>query len=232
VPSHVSPTDLLAQALRHDAGRPFVTFYDLELGGRVELSVATFENWTVKTANLLAEECDVGAGDVVSIVLPAHWLGLVAVQAVWTLGGRVALHPAEGAAAHLVADGEPPAAPEPAPSLVVVGTRPLGGPARSVPAGATDLGRDALTYPDVLVGPTAPSDDPLLSADGDALAGPAASRTLVTGTRVDQRVVRQALVQPLVRDGSVVLVRPGGSDADPRRLDSIAATERALPLVG
>lgn len=222
----MSPADLLARALRRDPGRPFVTYYDLEHGGRVELSVATFDNWTAKTANLLADEHDVGPGDEVSVVLQAHWLGLVVVQAVWTVGARVTLHQGPDAAVRVRGDGDTGTDGH---HLVVVSSRPMGGPAGDVPAGATDLGREVLGYPDVLAVPSAPTDDPLArTVLDDAALRPL--RTLVVGSDLDEHVIRQALLAPLVRDGSVVLVQPRTTPVDPARLAGVAATEHATVL--
>jgi uncharacterized protein (TIGR03089 family) len=224
----VSPADLLGRALRRDPGRPFVTYYDLEVGGRVELSVATFDNWATKAANLLAEEHDVGPGDDVSVVLRAHWLGLVVVQAVWTLGATVTLQPGPGATLRVRADGDTEPGGH---DLVVVSARPMGGPAGSVPAGATDLGREVLGYPDVLAVPSARSDDPLARMAPDDAASRHA-RTVVVGTVLDERVLREALVAPLVRDGSAVLVQPGATSPGSARLADIAASEHAVVVTG
>ena len=50
-------TPALLWRAAHDAdpSRPFVTAYDGPVGGRVELSGATFDNWVAKTANMLAD---------------------------------------------------------------------------------------------------------------------------------------------------------------------------------
>lgn len=194
----------------------------------MELSVATFDNWTTKTANLLADEHDVAPGDVVSVVLGAHWLGLVVVQAVWTLGAAVTLRQRPGAALRVRADGDTEPGGH---DLVVVSARPMGGPAGAVPAGATDLGREVLGYPDVLAAPSAPSDDPLARALPDEAAVRHA-RTLVVGSVLDERVLREALVAPLVRDGSVVLVQPGATSPGSTRLADIAASEHATVMTG
>ncbi|MCU0266884.1 MAG: TIGR03089 family protein, partial [Actinomycetia bacterium] len=65
---------LLADTLHRDPARPLLTHYDDATGERVELSVATTANWVAKTANLLADELDVGPGAVVALALPRHWL--------------------------------------------------------------------------------------------------------------------------------------------------------------
>ena len=43
-----TPYDLLCNAVRLDAGRLLVTYYDDATGERVELSVATFDNWVAR----------------------------------------------------------------------------------------------------------------------------------------------------------------------------------------
>ena len=46
---------LLATQLRHEPGRPLLTWYDERTGERVELSVTTYANWVAQTASLLVE---------------------------------------------------------------------------------------------------------------------------------------------------------------------------------
>lgn len=218
----LSPTLLLADALRTDPARPFVTYYDAD-GARVELSVATFDTWVAKTAGLLVDDLGVDPDEVVSVVLPAHWLGLVWVQAVWTVGARVALAPHEAAVVAVrTPDDVPPAAAE----LVVVRTDPLGGPAgAATPTGATDYGREVLGQPDRF-SRAAPTSDPLLAsllAEDEGRA--AGSRLLVPAEDLTAGVVRMALLVPLRCGGSSVLVR---GRADPDRLAAIGAEERAL----
>ncbi len=224
----LDPADLLSRAKRRDPARPLITYYDLDSGGRTELSVATVENWVAKTAGMLSDELDVADGDVVDVDLPAHWLGLVVLAATWTLGAAVALP----------ADGGTPGTGTPGPGasgsgasapaavrvraaaevtsrqahggdgsrLVVASTRPLGGPAGiPLPPGAVDLGRDALGYPDVLTVPAVPSPDPLLCAAALPPSEPGA-RALVVASRLDSTVAVDALLLPLRDDGSVVLV--------------------------
>jgi uncharacterized protein (TIGR03089 family) len=50
-----TPYDLLLAELRRDRSRPLITYYDDETGERVELSVATFDNWVAKTVGLLRD---------------------------------------------------------------------------------------------------------------------------------------------------------------------------------
>lgn len=72
-----TPAQALAGELRRDPGRPLVTFYDDATGERVELSVATFDNWVAKTAGFLQDGLSAQPGDRVTLLLPPHWQSLV-----------------------------------------------------------------------------------------------------------------------------------------------------------
>jgi uncharacterized protein (TIGR03089 family) len=203
-----TPPALLSRALRADPARPFLTYYDVSSGGRVELSVATFDNWVSKTAGLVRDELDVEPGDAVSVVLPAHWLALVWAQAVWTVGARLLLTTDAAQVAVRAAD-DAQAGSTTAGQLVVVSTAALGGPAGArTPTGALDFGRLVLGFPDV-AGPPAASEDPLLDdllAQARGSAAQAPRRGLVVGRSLTTAVVRDALLLPLLVDGSCVLV--------------------------
>lgn len=88
---------LLAAALRTDPGRPLLTMYDdfPQPGSeRIELSVATFDNWVAKTANFLLDELMLEPGEPVAVELPAHWQTAVVEVAVLVAGGRLTAGPA------------------------------------------------------------------------------------------------------------------------------------------
>jgi uncharacterized protein (TIGR03089 family) len=225
-----TPALLLSRALRADPARPFLTYYDASSGGRVELSVATFDNWVSKTAGLLRDELDIEPGDAVSVVLPVHWLGLVWAQAVWTVGAHLLLTSDEGAVAVRTAGAPPTGAGE----VVVVSTTPMGGPAGPLtPDGALDFGRVVLGFPDAF-GPAEPPDDPLLD-DLLARAGALATafgvrgRVLVVGESLTADVVGEALLLPLLTDGSCVLVSGTPSD---EQVATISAQEAAVSPSG
>lgn len=232
VTAPLAPATLLARLLRADAARPFLTYYDLDRGGRVELSLATFHNWVAKTAGLLDDEGDVGPGDVVDVDLPAHWLGLVLAQASWTVGASLSFSGSTEAAMYVrssdALEGDDQRG-ECASTRMVVSSMPLGGPARPpVPAEVIDLGRDALGYPDALTVPVSASDDSLLEADGLPTVEPG-SRRLMVAERLDASVLVEALLVPLVSDGSVVLVAASSdssSGGGERALATIADQER------
>ncbi len=230
-----SPTALLADLVRRAPARPFVTYYDLAADARTELSVVTFTTWVAKTVGLLTDELGVGPGDRVSLVLPAHWLGLVWPMAVWSVGGVVVLAPDPAAVLQVrSADELDPASPTE--SLVVLSTLPLGGPVgAATPHGAMDYGREVLSQPDEL-GPTpdaSPRDpaDPLAVLLTDAasrLEDRNGARVVVASSRTTVAVLRDALLVPLLGDGSTVLVAGAGDQPGAEHLSAIAAAERAV----
>lgn len=230
------PADLLARLARSAPARPFVTYYDLATGARVELSVATFENWVSKTAGLLIDELDVAPGDTVSVALPAHWLGLVWAMGVWTVGAHLALGPAHEAAVSVRAAPEHADAPGvdaaqgSAPAfgqLVLVATSPLGGPAgpAATAAGALDYGREVLGFPDVL-GAAEACTDPLVEVLTSGVGErPGGQRRMVVAEHLDGETLRDGLLAALLTDGSTVLVRASAGSAEPDRVVAIARSE-------
>lgn len=151
-----SPDAALRGALAADAGRPLITQYDDRTGERVELSVATMDNWVSKTANLL-QEAGVEPGSAAAVLLPAHWQSAVVLLGCWRAGVAVGYSPAAGFPADL-----PVAFPADAGPRVVFTTAdraaeavaladdagadevwalslaPFAAPLRSVPAGTSD----------------------------------------------------------------------------------------------
>ncbi|MEJ7629678.1 MAG: TIGR03089 family protein [Nocardioidaceae bacterium] len=83
----------LALALRSEPGRPLVTMYDDATGERVELSVATFDNWVCKLANLFGDDWGLESGERISIAMPVHWRSMATTMAAWTCGLVVTLGP-------------------------------------------------------------------------------------------------------------------------------------------
>jgi uncharacterized protein (TIGR03089 family) len=220
------PATLLAAACRADPARPFLTWYGAD-GARVELSVTTLANWVAKTAGLLVDEIGVGTDDVVSVRLPAHWLGPVWAQSVWTAGCRLVLGPDDSAAVHVVDAESEPAAPSTSAELIVVSTAAFAGSAgAAVPPGAYDYGRDVLGHPDRFDAafPAAVSPTWADAARSRASALPRGARLLVSAHATDEVTVRDALLVPLLLDGSAVLVeQPATSD-----LTTLARVERAI----
>lgn len=126
---------LLAEQLKVNPGRPFLTWYDDANGERVELSVSTYANWVLKTANLFVDEFGLDLGDTVRIDLPNHWLGPIFLGAAWYAGLSVTTDP-----------GTPH-------DLVVGGPEAVPGPGRAggdVPVLACSLLPFAVRFPDPL----------------------------------------------------------------------------------
>lgn len=221
-----TPGSLLAAALRDDPGRPLYTFYDDATGERVELSVKTFENWVAKTANLLQDGLDVDPGDRIAIMLPSHWQGAVWIFAAWAAGLIVDLDSTADVAVIVTGpDTIEAAGAVGAGEVVALSLRPLGGPFTTpLPPGVIDYGAEVLTYGDVFspYGSTDP-EQPLLATgdelqDGMQLVSSALERAEQLGLGEGARVLTDAnpvgpkgyldaLLSPLARNGSVVLVR-------------------------
>jgi uncharacterized protein (TIGR03089 family) len=226
---------VLARRLAAEPGRPLVTFYDHASGERTELSVATYANWVAKTASLLVDEHGLERGQVLRLDLPTHWLGPVLLGAAWTVGLTVAL------------DGDPHAdawftGPEGltrwagrAGDGVVLATalHPLGRPFdEPLPDGVLDLGTEVWSQPDsfVALDPPGPDDLALEGVTQREVWETAAGGSLLTGggrllTRVNPASPSgiPCFTEPLVRDGSVVLV----AHPDDDRLEATYAAERA-----
>lgn len=233
---------LLAHELRHDPGRPFVTFYDERTGERVELSVTTYANWVAKTASLLVEEHDLERGEVLLVDLPTHWLGPVFLGAAWLAGLTVAFPGAVDATPDAVVCGPGALAawadradglPVLACSLLPMGVRF----ADPLPAGVHDVGLEVWSQPDAFTpyDPPGAEDVALLLPDGavtqtglwsSVAAGRSATSTdgarlLSTANPASPPGV-SAILEPLATSGSLVLVTGAG----PGRLDAIAEAER------
>lgn len=230
-------SSVLRGLLRHDAGRPLVTFYDHASGERVELSVTTYANWVAKAASLLVEEHDLGRGDRIRIDLPPHWLGTVFLGAAWSAGLAVT----EDEDPDVVVTGPDGLAhwapragtlPVLACSLLPMGVRfrdPL-------PAHVHDVGAEIWSQPDSFIplDPAEPGDAATVFTAGQVsqaqMWGTAAAGALVTD---GGRLLSEAnpasppgiatFTEPLVRNGSLVLV----AHADPEQLDATYDAERA-----
>jgi uncharacterized protein (TIGR03089 family) len=224
--SALTPAGLLADALRADPGRPFITFYDDATGERVELSVATFGNWVAKTANLLQDGLGAQPGDRLALLLPAHWQ-----TAVWLLAafstGVVAVPGGDPAGADLVVSGPDTLAEAEAcgGERVALALRPLGGRFPQPPRGFADYAVEVPGQGDRFAPyvPVGPDDTALVLPDGDVLTG----REVVVRARSEADVLELSpgsrllsglpydgwngltagLLAPLAAESSVVLCR-------------------------
>ncbi len=180
-----TPASLLAGAVRSDASRVLLTFYDDATGERAELSVATFANWVAKTANLCRDDLGLDVGARVAIALPLHWQAAVWWQVCWesgfvgvpaAAGGAlpacdVAVVPLDGV------DGVPTLTSSDATAIddvVGLGLGPMGlpVPGRAVPSAVTvDYDREVHAHGDRFAPPGG------LSSASAALASPAGVRS-------------------------------------------------------
>ena len=232
---------LLAGRLRTGPGRPLITFYDGATSERTELSVATYANWVAKTASLLVEECDLTRGDRLLVDLPAHWLAPVFLGAAWTVGLTVVFDAEDGAADAVVCgpdavdrwSAEAAGRPVVASALLPLGVR-FPGP---LPAGVLDFGVEVWGQPDSFVpwDPPTGADLAVPSRTQEELVGAATAGSLPEGVGFTGggRLLTEtgpaspsglaSFVEPLARDGSLVLV----VRADADRLAATYAAERA-----
>jgi uncharacterized protein (TIGR03089 family) len=204
-----TPTDLLTRELSRDGSRPFLTYYDDASGERVELSVATTANWVAKTANFLADEHGIDAGDVVGVQLPMHWQAVVVLLASWAAGAQVSFDVADAvvtfATPGTAADGE----------VVELSLAPMG----------ADLSRLVAAQPDAFAA-ISPSGEDLVDAAAADL--PAGARVLSVLRYDGADALSYGLIAPLAASGSVVLV----AHADAAKLADHAATERVTHTLG
>lgn len=228
-------TAALDQLLRGDAGRPLVTFYDHASGERTELSVTTFANWVAKTASLLSEEYDAERGQTIRIHLPPHWLGPVFLGAAWTIGLVPTFGTEPDADVYVCGPDSLAEWADEAERAVVLATalHPLGQRfTEPIPAGVHDFGVEVWSQPDAFVPFDPPGPDDPATADQthqELWAAAAAGDVLTDGGRVltEENPASPSglpsFTEPLVRGGSLVLVR----HADPDRLETTFASERA-----
>lgn len=186
-----TPAGLLGAAMATDAARPLITFYGPSYGdtpdasaARVELSVATFDNWVAKTANFLVDGLAAEPGEQVALLLPLHWQTAAWLLACWS-AGLVAAPVAEDASADAaraagIVAGIVAAGPDRldaalaagAPETVGVSLHPLGAPMADPLPGIVDYAAEVRGHGDRFV-PYQPVDPskPALRQRGRELSG-------------------------------------------------------------
>ena len=234
----------LVSALAADGTRPLVTFYDDVTGERVELSVATFDNWVAKTANLLRDGLDARPGSRVGLLLPLHWQTAVWLVACWSTG--VVAEPGATDADIVVADarGLEAAGNVGARNVVGLSLAPLGRPLEETPTGVLDYALEVPSYGDRFTSRAEPGPDDAALKLGDRTllhrelvetAGLQPGDRLLTTLAVDTiDGVRAAIAAPVTANASVVLCR--NPDAEQlvhrmtaERVSLVAGTEQRLP---
>jgi acyl-CoA synthetase (AMP-forming)/AMP-acid ligase II len=206
----VTVPSLLAAEVRRDSARPFLTWYDDATGERIELSVATLANWAAKTANLLADEYGLDAGEPVVLSPADHWLSVVVALGAWEYGACVDL---DGAGLALPAE----------PRAFTAAVLPQPDALMSAPAPGASLalrahGREWTTAELAAAAVQA-------AAEHDVSRG---ARILSTLTLATVHGLDASLLVPLAAGGSVVMV----ANADVSRLADRAKMERATHTAG
>jgi uncharacterized protein (TIGR03089 family) len=238
------PSDLAAlwrTGVGRNGPRPFLTFHDFGTGERVELSYATMDNWTSKTANLIQDELLADPGSRFLLAAPPHWM--TAVWAIAPLLCSAVVSPwGDAARARFAVAG--PEAEQLEYARACRGERyalsllPLGRPFAEVPEGFADYVVEVRVHGDRFAAFDPPNADApaLTTSSGEALthrevlekvAGrvEAGARLLipVEQTSADTEGLIDWLYAPMAAGGSVVLARGG----DAGQLARLAEVERA-----
>ncbi len=232
--------EVLAAQLRHEPGRPFITFYDQDSGERIELSMTTYANWVAKAAGLLAEEGDLERGQTLRLDLPPHWMVPVFAGAAWSIGAAVSFE-GDGDVVVCGPDTLTQWAESGHDQVFACALAPLGGRfADGVPHGVHDVGIEIWSQPDAFTAWDAPGgDDVAVVGPEGSLSQNAMMRAATVGTLLTDggRLLSVAgpasppevatFTEPLVRGGSLVLIR----NPHPDLLDGVADAERVTHRV-
>ena len=225
----ISIADLLAR-LRPDSS-PCLVWYG-PAGDRVELSGRVMDNWVAKTANLLAEELDVGEGTTVGLRMDPHWRSLVWALAAWQAGATVRLDAAGPAPDVLVsADPELLSGDSTHQVLVALGALQLRWPGE-LPDGVLDYAAEVRSYADAYLGlDTLAADGVALEYDGGGLTfgqllgQPAPARNLLVSAQTAWPEVLREALSTWQGGGTVVLVH-ADVEVTQRLLDSERVSAR------
>ncbi|MGC4804739.1 TIGR03089 family protein [Micromonospora sp. DT233] len=74
------------------AERPLLVFHDDATGEHTELTAAELGEWAARAAALLRDDCGLGVGDRVAVLLPAHWQTAAVLLGAWSIGVAVSVH--------------------------------------------------------------------------------------------------------------------------------------------
>ncbi len=228
----------LALAMVTNRARFLVTFYDDTTGERIELSVATFDNWVAKTANLLHDGLGAEPGSRVGLLLPLHWQTAVWLMACWAAGMVPAPQSTDADIVVVGPEHLEDAMASRAVDIVGLSLEPLARPLREASPGVLDYAVEVPGYGDRFEPSRQPlADDPALEVDGRTFshrdlvdsAGLRSGDRLLTSLAVDTiDGVRAAIAAPIAADASVVLCR----NLDAQRLVKRMAAERVSAVAG
>jgi uncharacterized protein (TIGR03089 family) len=217
------------------AARPLVTHYDDATGERVELSGTTTANWAAKAANLLRDECDVGPGTPLAVLLPAHWQTAAVLLAAWWCGADVVAEP--DVAEWVLCDAgrvDLALAAEPAGGVVALSLDPFGKGISGLPAGVVDFGPEVRLHGDDFAADRMPDTVPALAGGTVAeVLADARARAVRLGIGPEDRVLSTLEWSTVdgLGDGLLAVLAAGASlvqcrNADPAALEHRAAAEK------
>lgn len=209
-----------------DPAQPFLTYYDVTSGERIELSAVTTANWVAKTSNFLIDGLDAENGTRIRLDLPTHWETFVWILSAWSVGAVLTDHDADIAVVgpSLDADEE---------TRVALSLKPLGLPFDHPPMGFIDYNAEVLGHSDHFQAFDPPNAQSLaLDLDGHtwthdeaygANKGDPARILLERGSLARDCA---AVIAAGRGNGSLVIA----ANANSGQHDKIAADERARPL--
>lgn len=213
------------------AGLPFVTYYNVDSGERVELSGTTMRNWIAKASSLLVDDLDAEPGTRLWLGLPTHWLRSVWILAAWTVG--TPLVDVAGDIAVTGPDLDLGASPG-ARHRLASALLPFGVRFQDPPRDFLDLGEVLPGQPDIFV-PFNPPTDADLAVDLDgrrqtraeliSSVQPSGERLLLTPGSLSRDL--DAIVSAARGGGSIVLVSGTAERAADTDLARLAQQERA-----
>ncbi|HET9519225.1 MAG TPA: TIGR03089 family protein [Actinoplanes sp.] len=246
---------LLRVGAAAQADPALLTYYDDATGERTQLSAPALAGWASRTAALLHEDCGLGVGDRVAVLLPPHWQTAAVLLGAWSAGSAVSfrLWSTAGLPVSGLGENEPLDAVFVARSRLhswleevpqarhrfVVGDASAGGMLAETPDGYRDflveVGRftDSLpAYAPVGRSDTASVDGTTFQQWGSLALEVAASMNLCAGDRVLIDVAEHEhplkwLLAPLAVGASVVLC----ANLDPAAVDARAAAEHVTRVL-
>lgn len=126
-------------------------------GERIELSGRVLDNWVAKTANLLVDECELEAGQVVCLPQQLHWRSVIIALAALRLGAEITFE--QGQESQVCATFDPAECRNASSEhLLVLATEPLALRfSGDLPAGALDYAAEVRSHPDIYMGFSEPS---------------------------------------------------------------------------
>lgn len=227
---------MVDSAIAADPTRPLLTFYDDGTGERTELSGATLLNWIAKTANMITDDCGLGAGDRAAVGLPPHWQTAAVLLGCWVVGLRVTTEPEPSEVAFVHVDW---ATHEwPAADRYALGLHPLALPLASVPDGYLDYTTEVRAHGDHFSPPrrVSPGDLALIRSESESarqgytneqICAVAAARAASFGLTAGGRVMLDAGTHPDPVDWLLAPLSTGTSIVLCRNLDLAVADQRA-----